>query len=82
MMLPIANAVLQQLKDTEMRAEMQEDQVQQEHDHGLELKGESIKKEAADKRLEVTDARPQEDTCKQRDSESDMFGFIALNPVT
>lgn len=73
MMLPIANAVLQQLKDTEMQAEIQEDQGEQEANHDLELKGENDKKGTTDKNLENTDTQPQHEACKQQALENDLW---------
>lgn len=66
MMLPIANAVLQQLKDTEMQAEIQEGQGDQEANQDLELKGENDKKGTTDKNLENADAQPPHEACKQQ----------------
>lgn len=60
MMLPIANAVLQQLKDTELQAEMQGNQGENETDPGLELNEEITKSEPVDKKLENTDILPEE----------------------
>lgn len=73
MMLPIANAVLQQLKDTEMQAEMEEDQIEQEPDKDLELRGENNKKETTDKQLENSDTQSQDGTCKGQDLEADVY---------
>lgn len=65
MMLPIANAVLQQLKDTEMQSELQEDQAEQETNDDIELRGENDKKETAEKKMEDTDAQSQDGTCRR-----------------
>lgn len=72
MMLPIANAVLLQLKDTELKAEMQEDQAEQEPNQDLELKGEKNIKETMDKKSENTDAQLQDEARKQQDMEFDL----------
>lgn len=72
MMLPIANAVLQQLKDTEIKAEIQEEQDKQEPNQDLELKGENTEKGTTDKNFENTDAQPQDGDCKRLDLESDL----------
>lgn len=64
MMLPIANAVLQQLKDTEIRSEIQEDQGEQKPDQDLELKGVNDIKGTMDKKLENTDDQSQDVACK------------------
>ncbi|XP_075887945.1 solute carrier family 13 member 2-like [Nelusetta ayraudi] len=61
MMLPIANAVLQQLKDTELEAVMPENQGEHKTDSDLELKEDKTKEGTRDKKLESTDAQPQDD---------------------
>lgn len=72
MMLPIANAVLQQLKDTEIQAETQEEEGEQQPDQDLELKGENNKNGTTDKNFENTNAQPQDVDCKREDLESDL----------
>lgn len=59
MMLPIANAVLQQLKDTEMQAEMQDHQKGGETNLGMELD------ESKD---EILEEKQQKDTGAEQDS--------------
>lgn len=71
MMLPIANAVLQQLKATELQAEMPEDQGENESETGLELE-DKTKEGTKDKELEMNDAQSQDGACKQKDSECDL----------
>lgn len=53
MMLPIANAVLQQLKDTEMQAEMQDDQKGGETNLAMELH---------ETKEEILEEKPPQDT--------------------
>lgn len=72
MMLPIANAVLQQLKDTELQAEMPEDQGENESETGLELEDSKTKEGTKEKELEMNDAQSQDGACKQKDSECDL----------
>lgn len=55
MMLPIANAVLQQLKDTEMQAEMQDNQKGGEINLGMELH---------ETKEEILEEKHQDSACK------------------
>lgn len=64
MMLPIANAVLQQLKDTEMQAETQDIQKAGETNLGMELhetKEEMVEKQ---QKQQDTGTQPQDSACK------------------
>lgn len=72
MMLPIANAVLQQLKDTELQAEIQEDQSELEPHQVLELKSKHTKTGTTEKNLENGDAQSQDGACKHQDLQSDL----------
>lgn len=58
MMLPIAHAVLQQLKGTELRAEERDFQAAAQDNHAFELETKQIKQEITDNK------KPPQEDCK------------------
>ncbi|XP_074467104.1 solute carrier family 13 member 2-like [Sebastes fasciatus] len=60
MMLPIAQAVLEQLKATEMRADEQDFQAAAEDNHAFELETRPTKLEATDEKEQDTKAQPED----------------------
>ncbi|XP_028277019.1 solute carrier family 13 member 2 [Parambassis ranga] len=74
MMLPIAHAVLQQLKDTELRAEERDFQAAAQDNHAFELETKQIKQEITDNKKPpqedyVADWNPQQEA-KRRELEA------------
>lgn len=61
MMLPIANAVLQQLKDTEIQADALESQAGAEDNHGFELE---TKQEVTDEKQPDSKTEPEDRVCE------------------
>lgn len=62
MMLPIAQAVLQQLKDTEAQADEREFQAAAEDNHAFELEMRQSKQDITNEKH--TKAQPEETVCK------------------
>uniref|UniRef100_A0A671W9F4 Solute carrier family 13 member 2 n=1 Tax=Sparus aurata TaxID=8175 RepID=A0A671W9F4_SPAAU len=60
MMLPIANAVLQQLRDTEARADTRDFEAAAADNHGFELENRETKHELTEEKQPKTKAQPEE----------------------
>ncbi|XP_036975725.1 solute carrier family 13 member 2-like [Acanthopagrus latus] len=60
MMLPIANAVLQQLRDTEAQADSRDFEAAAADNHGFELENRGTKQELTEEKLPETKAQPEE----------------------
>ncbi|KAM4620963.1 solute carrier family 13 member 2-like [Polymixia lowei] len=68
MMLPIAQAVLQQLSDTEARADQREFQPAGEDNRGFELETKQTKLEMSDEKQQVTKTDLDDNVCENQES--------------